>query len=182
MFFSQNNDILIKHNKVYWYKHLFVDIFSKTGAHIGHSFRNSIRQSAWIIYGFKWDLAIIDLTITVSSIKSSFVLASMCVSKHRPFWFATQDKIFYRYSRYLATKCGEFSSTLYWIRGMASNFESITFSYFIRKPKFVYMRKDFLFDLNFNDWFFTRLSWPGGLLLSSIFFSYFVHIRKTWFT
>ena len=35
------------------------------------------------------------------------------------------------------------------------------------------MRKDNLFDLNFTDWFFTRLSWPGGMLVSSVFFSNF---------
>lgn len=35
------------------------------------------------------------------------------------------------------------------------------------------MRKDRLFDLNFAEWFFTRLSWPGGMLLSSVFYSSF---------
>ena len=35
------------------------------------------------------------------------------------------------------------------------------------------MRKDNLFDLTFTDWFFTRLSWPGGMLVSSVFFSNF---------
>lgn len=35
------------------------------------------------------------------------------------------------------------------------------------------MRKDNLFETNFNDWFFTRLTWPGGMLVSSVFFSNF---------
>jgi hypothetical protein len=85
----------------------------------------------------------------------------------------TQDKTFYRYSRYLAIKCGEFSSTLYWIRGMASNYDVINGSYFIRRPKYVFMRKDKLYDLNYAEWFLTRLSWPGGVLVSSVFFSGF---------
>jgi hypothetical protein len=34
---------------------------------------------------------------------------------------------------------------------MASNFGAINYSYFTRKPKFVFMRKDNLFDFNFND-------------------------------
>ena len=157
----------------YWYKYAYVDLFSKVGAHIGHTIKNTVRQSAWMIYGYKWDLSIINLSLTVIAIKSGFILASACASKARPFWFITQDKTFYRYSRYLAIKCGEFSSTLYWIRGMASNFGIISTTYFSRRPKFVFMRKDHLFDFNFSDWFFTRLTWPGGVLLSSIFYSSF---------
>ena len=40
--------------------------------------------------------------------RSAFVLASACAAKVRSFWFVTQDKTFYRYSRYLAVKCGDF--------------------------------------------------------------------------
>lgn len=105
---------------VYWYKYLFIHLFSSVGAHIGHTLKNTERQSSWMLYGFKWDIAIINLVFTINSIKSGFTLVCGCVSKIRPFWFVTQDKTFYRYSRYLALKCGEFSSTLYWIRGMAS--------------------------------------------------------------
>jgi len=111
--------------------------------------------------------------LTIFTVKSAFSLITICVKRRRPFWFVTQDKSFYRYSRYLALKCGEFSSTLYWIRGMASNFDIITAGYFITRPKFVYMRKDFLFELNYSEWFFTRLAHPGGMLLSSVFFSNF---------
>jgi hypothetical protein len=56
---------------------------------------------------------------------------------------------------------------------MASNYPEINFAYFTRKPRYVFMRKDYLFDLNFADWFFTRLSWPGGMLVSSVFSSSF---------
>jgi len=34
---------------------------------------------------------------------------------------------------------------------MASNYSEITVAYFTRKPSYVFMRKDFLFDLNFAD-------------------------------
>jgi uncharacterized membrane protein len=152
---------------------LFIHLFSTLGAHIGHTLKNTLRQSSWMIYGYKWDLSIINLTFTINSIKAGFSLVCGCAAKVRPFWFVTQDKTFYRYSRYLAIKCGEFSSTLYWIRGMASNYSEINFAYFTRKPRYVFMRKDFLFDLNFADWFFTRLSWPGGMLISSVFYSNF---------
>ena len=104
-----------------------------------------------MVYGFKWGLAIINLSLTIKFIRSAFLLASACAAKSRSFWFVTQDKTFNRYSRYLAIKCGEFSSTLFWIRGMASNYDAINSGYFIRKPKYVFMRKDKLYDLNYSD-------------------------------
>jgi len=127
-----------------------------------------------MIYGFKWDLVIINLVLTLFSLKGAFQFVLGCVKRCKPFWFVTQDKYFNRYVRYAALKCGEFSSTLFWIRGMASNFGTITEGFFKRKPSFVFMRKDFLFDFNYADWFFTRLARPGGLLLASVFFSNFV--------
>ena len=115
LFFSKskflNSEGLIEHKtsiNPYWYKYAFVNLFSSVGAHIGHSFKNTIRQAAWMIYGYKWGLSIINLSLTISLIRSAFVLASFCASKARPFWFVTQDKTFYRYSRYLAIKCGDF--------------------------------------------------------------------------
>jgi len=61
-----------------------------------------------MIYGYKWGLSIINLSLTIGFIRSAFVLASSCASRVRPFWFVTQDKTFNRYSRYLAVKCGDF--------------------------------------------------------------------------
>lgn len=66
-----------------------------------------------MIYGYKWDLVIINLVLTMNSVKALFTAVGLCVRRNRPFWFVTQDKSFYRYSRYAALKCGEFSSTLY---------------------------------------------------------------------
>jgi len=56
---------------------------------------------------------------------------------------------------------------------MASNYDVINGSFFTRRPKYVFMRKDKLYDLNYSEWFLTRLSWPGGILVSSVFFSGF---------
>ena len=53
-------------------------------------------------------MSIINLSLTISFMRSAFVLVTACASKVRPFWFVTQDKTFYRYSRYLAVKCGDF--------------------------------------------------------------------------
>jgi len=158
----------------FWYRFLYTTLFVKMGAHIGHTQQNTLRQASWMIYGFKWDLVIINLVLTLFSIKGAIQFVLGCVKRCKPFWFVTQDKSFNRYVRYAALKCGEFSSTLFWIRGMASNYGTISEGFFKRKPRFVFMRKDFLFDYNYADWFFTRLARPGGLLLSSVFFSKFV--------
>ena len=56
---------------------------------------------------------------------------------------------------------------------MASNYDVINSAYFVRRPKYVFMRKDKLYDLNYSEWFLTRLSWPGGVLVSSVYFSDF---------
>ena len=141
------------------------------GLHIGHSVSNTIRQASWMIYGFKWNISIINLKLTIYALKASFILAAGCATKARPFWFVTQDKSFSRYSRYLAIKCGEFSSTLHWIRGMGSNFGALSAHYFKKRSKYVYMRKALLKELLYSEWFFTRLTWPGGVLVSSIFHS-----------
>lgn len=157
----------------FWYRYLYLNIFTSLGAHIGHSYTNTLRQSAWMIYGYKWNIAIINLVFTLFSIKAAFILTTACLRHNKPFWFVTQDKAFHRYSRYLALKCGEFSSTLFWIRGMLSNFNSITANFFTKKSSFIFMRKDYLNNLVLAEWFFTRLTFPGGLLISSIFASSF---------
>jgi hypothetical protein len=38
-----------------------------------------------MIYGYKWGLSIINLSLTIGLIRSAFVLASICASKVRPF-------------------------------------------------------------------------------------------------
>jgi hypothetical protein len=54
----------------YWYKYAYVNFFSTVGAHIGHTLVNTVRQASWMIYGYKWDLAIINLAFTINTIKS----------------------------------------------------------------------------------------------------------------
>jgi len=110
LFFQQKSNIFYDNSGItpYWYKYAYVNIFSTIGAHIGHTVKNTVRQSAWMVYGYKWNLAIINLALTISAVKAGFILVNGCAAKGRPFWFVTQDKTFYRYSRYLAIKCGDF--------------------------------------------------------------------------
>jgi len=54
MLFFSRSSYLNSENKVevffgmipYWYKYAFVNLFSSVGAHIGHSFKNTLRESA----------------------------------------------------------------------------------------------------------------------------------------
>lgn len=34
-----------------------------------------------MVYGYKWDIVIIDLSLTIYSIKSAFVLVCLCATK-----------------------------------------------------------------------------------------------------
>jgi len=156
-----------------WYKYLFDHFFSRVGAHIGHSVKNTIRQAGWMIYGYKWDLSIINLSKTIYAIKSAFVFICRASVKAKSIWFISQDKIFSKYIRYLAIKCGEFSSTFYWIRGLISNYIMISSFFFLRRPNSVFMRKDWLLDFTYSDWFFTKLRIPGCIFISSIYANMF---------
>ena len=67
MLFFQNSSFFNRQNIIeneigidpYWYKYAYVNLFSTVGAHIGHTIKNTVRQSAWMVYGYKWNLAII---------------------------------------------------------------------------------------------------------------------------
>jgi len=145
------------------------------GVHIGHSYKNSLYESGWMIYGFRKELLIINLFKFVTMFRLGFDIISHAVNKKNPIWFINLDPSFDRYTRFAAEKCGEFSSTVYWIKGMLSNFSEIAKSYrkLSRLSLFVKNRKNKLFDKNYKRWIFTRYTWPRAVFISSIESSYF---------
>jgi len=63
--------------------------------------------------------------------------------------------------------CGEFASTRYWVRGMLSNYLSISRS--IKKynlRKIVY--KSSIFIKIISNWYITRFTWPRAILLANL--------------
>jgi small subunit ribosomal protein S2 len=151
------------------------------GVHIGHSFANSLIYSSWMIYAFRQELCLMNLYKFVYMFRMGFNFIDHSIFKGRPIWFANKDRSFDLYIRYFANKCGEFSSTLYWIRGMVSNFREIAKTY---KKNFkisglVKTGKFKLFDLNFKNWVLTRYTWPGVVFVSSVHSNYFVANEAT---
>jgi len=92
------------------------------GVHIGHSFRNSLFDSAWIVSGFRKQICIINLFKFMFLMRTGLVLIKAAVSYLHPVWFATQEACFSQLVKANALFCGEFYSVEYWIHGMLSNF------------------------------------------------------------
>jgi hypothetical protein len=90
-----------------------------------------------------------------------------------PVWFinleVTKESIFLAYSKL----CGEFSCVRYWVRGMLSNYFSISKS--IKKygsKKMVYKSSIFLKIM--SNWYITRYTWPRAIFVASISSNYIV--------
>lgn len=146
------------------------------GIHIGHSLKNTIYYASWLIYGFRREISIINLFKFITMFRLGFYFINTSVFRSLPIWFVSKDRLFDKYIHILASKCGEFSSTVYWIRGMLSNFSMVSKT--SKKVKIlsnlVRSVKHRLFYLNFKNWFLTRFRRPGLIFVSSVFSNYFV--------
>ena len=147
----------------------------KMGVHIGHTYRNSFLYASWLIYGFRQEIAVINLYKFVHMFRIGFSCLDMAIFKLKSIWFANQHRNYGKYVEFFAFKCGEFSSTKYWIRGMLSNYWSVcdSFRAVTSKSGVVKSRKNKLFDFNFQNWHLTRFSWPGVIFIPSVKNSYF---------
>lgn len=146
------------------------------GVHVGHSLHNSSLYAAWLIYGYRAGVCLINLCHFISMLRFGFNSLNLMVAQGRPIWFVNKDKSFARYVRYYALKCGEFASTLQWVRGMLSNFKvvgTLAKKYLIL-PRLAQGRKLLLLDSTLSQWFLTRYTWPGLVFVSSIISNYFV--------
>lgn len=152
------------------YEHLI-----NLGVHLGHNYENSLIESAWMVYAFRERLLIIDLFKFLRIIRIAFDVIKHAINKRCPIWFVNLEPSFDRYTRIAAEKCGEFSTTLYWIKGMLSNFGKTTKSFLklSKLNRFVKNRKNRLFDINYKRWLFTRYTWPRAIFISSVESSYF---------
>lgn len=111
-----------------------------------------------MIYGYRGGVCLIDMSKFMLMFRLGLVTIASAVARRKPVWFVTQDRPLGRYLKYYAQKCGEFASTFYWIRGMLSNFRvvsSLAESYYFMSD-ILKNRRRFLFDTNFEEWFYTR--------------------------
>lgn len=147
----------------------------RLGVHIGHTYKNTVLYASWLIYGFRQDIAVINLYKFINMFRIGLSCLDAAVFKFSPIWFANQNRNYSKFIEYFSFKCGEFSSTKYWIRGMLSNYWVIcdSFRNITLKADVVKSRKNILFNYNFKRWHLTRFSWPGAIFISSVKNSYF---------
>lgn len=146
------------------------------GVHVGHSEVNSSVYAAWMVYGYRSGVCLIDLFKFVTMLRYGFSIIDFMVALGRPLWFVNKDKSFARYVRYYALKCGEFSSTLRWIRGMLSNFRVVgrLAKKHLLLSSVARGRRLLRLDTTLSQWFLTRYTWPGLVFVSSVTLNYFV--------
>ena len=147
--------------------------FIKYKIYIGHSYKNTKFLSSWILYRLQNNIWIIDIFKTIFFFKNIVTFLKYLISYGFPIWFInleiTKEFMFLMYSRL----CGEFACTRYWIRGMLSNYSSISKS--IRKyglKKIVYKSSIFLKII--NSWHITRYTWPRAIFVTNINSNYII--------
>lgn len=148
----------------------------KVGVHVGHSIAGSSVYAALIIHGYRSGICLINVSKFMHMFRIGLFVIGGVLARSKPVWFVTKEAALGRYLRFFANKCGEFSSTFFWVRGMLSNYKvlsTVADNYFAM-PELIKNRKSFLFDTNFDVWLFSRYTWPGLVFVSSIFSNYFV--------
>lgn len=147
--------------------------FIKYKIYIGHSYKNTKFLSSWILYRLQNNIWIIDIFKIIFFLKNIITFLKYLISYSLPIWFInleiTKEFMFLMYSRL----CGEFACTRYWVRGMLSNYFSISKS--IKKyglKKIVYKSSIFLKII--NNWHITRYTWPRAIFVTNINSNYII--------
>jgi small subunit ribosomal protein S2 len=144
------------------------------GVHIGHSWKNSLLFSSWMVYSFRKNILIINLFKFMSMLKISFALYKKNLYNYAPIWFINLDNSVSQVIQYSALRCGEFFINNKWIRGLVSNYFSVFNSY--RRLKYlsslIKNRKEKRMEKNFKYWVLTRMTWPRALFISCVHSSY----------
>lgn len=144
------------------------------GVHIGHKFENTSLYSAWMVYGVRQQIVIINLFKFVYMFKVGFNSLEHIIRFFGPIWFINLDSFSDRYVRTPAQDCGEMWVTKFWINGMVSNYASVfnSFRNSFRRSKIAKRGYDRKFDDLFRHWTYSRYSWPRVLFISNITRSY----------
>ena len=140
------------------------------GVHIGHSFRNSIIFSSWLIYTYRQNILIINLFKTIWLIKNGYTALTASIKLLGPIWFINLNKNMELFTVYSAKQAAEISYTCHWMHGMISNW--ITFGLTFQKfNRLIYTANKAQFkklEWNWQPWLEARISWPRTTFISSV--------------
>lgn len=136
------------------------------GVHVGHTFKNTLMLSSWMIFSYRREVSIINLNKTIYMLRFSFEYIESSVVRQGPIWFVNLDSGMSGYVRHFATRAGEFHCSK-WIMGMISN-HAVLFS--VIKMKSVgygygSKKQELLFD--YKALYLTRYTWPRVLFCTS---------------
>lgn len=134
---------------------------------IGHNINNTLLLSSWLIFQIREKISIIHIFKTIRMLKLTYGFIKHIITIGLPFWFINLDLSKENLIQNSANFCGEFYCTKNWVRGLLSNFFSITktFRHYLIKKEFVKIRG---ISNVYNKWFLTRFSWPRGLFISHV--------------
>jgi len=141
-------------------------IFS--GVHIGHTKFNTLFMTAWMLYWNRQNTWIINLFKTIYMFKIAFKCLKFVISKNCPIWFINLNKVIEGFVKFFANKCGEFFLCNYWINGMISNFKEIHKYYKISVDNFIAFNYKEKYKFFYDNWIFTRFTWPRFLFISNV--------------
>lgn len=148
----------------------FIQLMSY-GIHIGHSIANTLSIASSYVFAFRLNLALIDLFITIRSLRYSVLLFSNAVFYHAPVWFINLDSVSEIYTKEAALSCGEFFVLHRWTNGAISNYFYVYQSWKKYSSIMVslYFSKQRLSKPNFFDkWYLTRFTWPRLTFFTNI--------------
>lgn len=140
------------------------------GVHLGHTIKNTVFYARWMLFATRQGLWIINLFKTVHLLKIGLYVIGSLVRSKMPIWFLNRDYTKSFILNYSSNLCGEFNSSGFWIRGLISNYKSLSRVVFRIKQKAEYLQqrhikfRKFIYD----KWFLTRNSWPRLIFVSNL--------------
>ena len=154
---------------------LYISIvqLSKYKIYIGHSIKNTVLSSSWLIFKIRGRITILNLFHTLKMLKLSYVLIKYVINIGAPFWFVDFNLTKEDIIKNSASNTGEFYVTRRWIRGIISNFYVITKEYRFYLMKKAFINSNKVRDL-FDKWIYSRFSWPRAIFISSTENSYII--------
>ncbi len=140
------------------------------GVHIGHSIKNSIIFSSWLIYTYRQNILIINLFKTIWLLKNGYTALTAAINLLGPIWFINLNKNIELFTKYAAKQAGEFSYTCFWIHGMISNWITFgtTFHKLARLISTSSKKQFSKLNWAWHPWLDSRISWPRTTFISSV--------------
>jgi len=104
------------------------------GMHIGHLRENSLFLAAWMFYGWRDEIFVINMIKTFVAAKVCVRYLSKITAIRRTIWYITQNPVFSPILCRYAVICGECFNVYNWIPGTLSNIKkNIRLTFFITK-------------------------------------------------